>query len=213
MSYMFYDCKSLIELDVSNFNTSNVKNMTYMFAYCYDLTSLDVSNFNTSNVISMSNMFYNCKSLTTLDVSNFNTSKATNVNNMFYACEKLTKIIGLNNWDISKITNMTSTFNGCKTLIELDVSNWDISKITASYYLGNTFDNCTSLVDFYPPKNISTNMSVEKSTALSHDSLMRIINNLITVASTKTLTLGATNLAKLTDEEKAIATGKGWTVK
>jgi hypothetical protein len=42
---------------------------------------------------------------------------------------------------------------------------------------------------------------------------MSIINNLMTVTSTKTLTLGATNLAKLTADEVAIATNKGWTVK
>ena len=41
---------------------------------------------------------------------------------------------------------------------------------------------------------------------------MVVINGLQTVTSTKTLTLGSTNLAKLTDEEKQIATNKGWTL-
>lgn len=47
---------------------------------------------------------------------------------------------------------------------------------------------------------------------LSHECLLEMLNNLIdlTGATAKTLTLGATNLAKLTDEEKLIATNKNW---
>ena len=50
------------------------------------------------------------------------------------------------------------------------------------------------------------------SNKLTHDSIMVIINGLQTVTTTQTLTLGSTNLAKLTDEEKKIATDKGWTL-
>ena len=41
---------------------------------------------------------------------------------------------------------------------------------------------------------------------------MVIINGLQTVTTTQKLTLGETNLAKLTDAEKKIATDKGWTL-
>ena len=41
---------------------------------------------------------------------------------------------------------------------------------------------------------------------------MVVINGLQTVTETQTLTLGSTNLAKLTDAEKKIATDKGWTL-
>lgn len=41
---------------------------------------------------------------------------------------------------------------------------------------------------------------------------MVVINGLQTVDTTQTLTLGTTNLAKLTEEEMAIATEKGWTL-
>ena len=41
---------------------------------------------------------------------------------------------------------------------------------------------------------------------------MVVINGLQTVTETQTLTLGSTNLDKLTEEEKQIATGKGWTL-
>lgn len=51
---------------------------------------------------------------------------------------------------------------------------------------------------------------------LTYDSLMSIINHLQDLVEagkdTCTLTIGDTNLAKLTDEEKAIATQRGWTL-
>ena len=44
---------------------------------------------------------------------------------------------------------------------------------------------------------------------LTHDSLMVVINGLQTVTG-QTLTLGTENLEKLTEEEKRVATDKGW---
>ena len=210
-SYLFHSYKGT-SLDVSNFDTSNVTNMSYMFNNCSKLTSLDVSNFDTSKVTDMNYMFNNCSSLTSLDVSNFDTSKVTDMRSMFSGSVSESKLTvkGLSNWDISKVTNITDMFTKNWTITELDLSFWDISKVTS---ISGAFNNCTKLVDFKAPKNISANMNVSGSTALSHDSLMSIINNLATVTSTKTLTLGTTNLAKLTDEEKAIATNKGWTLK
>ena len=55
---MFLGCSSLTSLDLSNFNTNNVTNMSYMFSNCSSLTSLNLSNFNTNNVKYMSSMFY-----------------------------------------------------------------------------------------------------------------------------------------------------------
>ena len=34
MSKMFYECSSLKELNLDNFNTNNVTNMSYMFDGC-----------------------------------------------------------------------------------------------------------------------------------------------------------------------------------
>ena len=39
MEYMFNECKSLEELDLSNFNTSKVTNMENMFNNCISLNS------------------------------------------------------------------------------------------------------------------------------------------------------------------------------
>ena len=47
---MFYGCNLLTHLNLSNFNTQNVTNMSYMFFCCNVLTNLNLSNFNTQNV-------------------------------------------------------------------------------------------------------------------------------------------------------------------
>ena len=65
---IFSDCFSLINLDLSNFNTQNATHMNGMFSNCSSLVNLNLSNFNTIKVISMSWMFSNCSSLTNLDL-------------------------------------------------------------------------------------------------------------------------------------------------
>ena len=67
MSEMFYDCSSLTSVNLSNFNTNNINNMSNMFFGCRSLTSLNLSNFNTNNVNKMSYMFSYCFSLNCKD--------------------------------------------------------------------------------------------------------------------------------------------------
>ena len=47
----------------------NIKNVAYMFYECRFLTNIDLSNFNTENVTNMSHMFSGCKYLTNIDLS------------------------------------------------------------------------------------------------------------------------------------------------
>ena len=208
MQNMFYSCSKITSLDLSNFDTSQVNDMSYMFYNCSGLTSLDLSNFDTNNVTSLSNMFQNCTKLTSLDLSNFDTSNVTTMNYMFSGRSSLTSL-DVSSFNTSKVTSLSNMFNDCKLLASLDLSNWDVSKVTS---FSSAFYNCTALTDLQAPKNISAALDVSKCTNLTHDSLMSIINNLATVSSSKKLTLGSTNLAKLTDEEKAIATSKNWTL-
>ncbi|EKP7340238.1 BspA family leucine-rich repeat surface protein [Listeria monocytogenes] len=113
-------------LDVSNFDTSNVTNMASMFAYSAT-TSLDVSDFDTSNVTDMSNMFRN-SAATSLDVSDFDTSNVTDMSNMFR--ESAATSLDVSSFDTSKVTNMLSMFAYSATT-SLDVSNFDTSKVTS----------------------------------------------------------------------------------
>lgn len=47
---------------------------------------------------------------------------------------------------------------------------------------------------------------------LTVDSLLSLLNALADGVTDKTCKIGTTNLAKLTEEQKAIATDKGWTL-
>ena len=153
---------AIVTLDVSNWDTSNIKNMCYLFNECRKLTTLDVSNFNTSKATNMNYMFTNCRELTTLDVGNFNTSNVTNMAYMFEGCKKLTTL-DVSNWDTSNVTSMYSMFDGewvdGMALTTLDVSNWDTSKVTN---MARMFDRCEHLtdlaVDNWNTSNV-TNMS------------------------------------------------------
>ena len=141
MGYMFSDCSSLKQLNVSNFNTAKVTNMSGMFAVCSSLTSLNLSNFNSSAVTNMSGMFYKCSGLTSLNLSNFNTSAVTNMSLMFSGCSGLTSL-NVSNFNTSAVADMSQMFFGCSDLKELNVSNFNTSAVTNMSWM---FKNCSGL--------------------------------------------------------------------
>ena len=217
MTGMFTECKKLSSVPV--LNTSNVTNMGLMFAGCESLTTVPL--LNTSNVTEMGGMFSGCHSL--VEIPTLDTSKGKFLAAMFAGCSSLKQIPLLNT---KSCTNINGMFEGCtslETVPILDASNvGDISKI---------FKDCPSLVMLGGLKNLGMDYSsayyihankreytldLSYSPLLTHDSLMNIINNLYDIKSKgvkpQTLQLGDTNKAKLTAEEIAIATNKGWNV-
>ena len=69
---MFYGCKSLKYLNISNFNTSNITKMNRMFYGCSSLKELVLSNFKTEKVININFLFFNCSLLKELNINNIN---------------------------------------------------------------------------------------------------------------------------------------------
>ena len=167
MSHMFWNCRNLSSLDLTNFNTTKVENMFGMFNGCENLSSLVISNFNTANVTDMSNMFYLCKNLSSLDIPNFNTANVTDMSYMFDTCQKLTELnlsnfktekvknmrymfsycnklkkLNLSNFNTANVTNMTCMFINCKELSSLDISNFNTAKVKD---MSSMFKNCQVL--------------------------------------------------------------------
>ena len=69
-------------------------------------------------------------------------------------------------------------------------------------------ENLTNLGGFGA---IKENFDLSSCSKLTVDSLMNVITQAATVTG-KTMKFGSTNLAKLSDEQKAVATSKGWTL-
>ena len=93
--------------------------MTCMFINCKELSSLDISNFNTAKVKDMSSMFKNCQVLSSLDLSNFNTTKVTDMSGMFSGCSMLQTIYVSDDFVVTGITNDSykkDLFTGCEAL-------------------------------------------------------------------------------------------------
>ena len=136
--------KNILEIDLSNFDTSEVTDMRNMFYGTSNLTTLNVSNFDTSKVTNMGLMFYGMSNLTTLDLSNFDTSKVTNMGNMFSSMTNLTSL-NLSSFNTSKVTDMGFMFYGIPNLTSLDLSNFDTSKTTKMSFMFYGMRNLTAL--------------------------------------------------------------------
>ena len=115
-------------------NTSSAVSMRFMFSECYSITELDVSHFDTSNVVDMCAMFQHCTQLTSLDLSNFNTANVTDISSMFAESYNL-QLLNVTSFNTSKVQNMHGTFGGCSSLKSLDVSNFDTSNVTSMAYM------------------------------------------------------------------------------
>ena len=215
MDYLFERDSLLTEIPL--LNTVNVTRMPYLFSNCSLLET--IPKLETGNVTVMNSMFKGCSSLKQIPL--LNTKSCNLMQEMFSGCSSITEIPEL---DTSNVISMWYMFFKCTSLTTVPML--DASKIINVY---NMFNNCSSLVTLGGLKNLGmsypTNwienvseatLNLSDSPLLTHDSLMNVINNLYNIKSKgvkpQTLQLGNTNKAKLTAEEIAIATNKGWNV-
>ena len=121
-SSMFKDCTKIYSIDLSNFNSNNIRKMNSMFSGCTHLESINFENFITSSVTNFKSMFANCKSLISLNIDNFDTSLVTNMANMFSGCESLISL-NLKNFNTLSVENIDSMFKDCSSLEMLILGN------------------------------------------------------------------------------------------
>jgi surface protein len=182
-----------------NLDTSKVTNMQNMFYNAPNITT--IPQLNTQSVVVMSTMFTNCYKL--LEVPFMDTRNVTTMNSMFGNCYALTSVP---QFDTSNVIDIAGMFSGCAKITTIPA--FDVGKVQD---FNVTFNNCSSLKSILM-YGMKKSFSISSSTKFEREDLVTILNNLGTVTSTQTLTMGTTNLEKLTEEDKAIATGKGWTL-
>lgn len=168
-SRMFANCIRLTNVNMSQFKTDLVTNMTEMFLNCTSLPSLDLSTFKTDYVTNMSRMFEGCTSITNINAANWVTGRVTTMHKMFASCENLPQLyishfdttqvadmsgMFLNNFKLASATfsfttntqnviSMADMYNGCKSLTSLDISHMNTQNVQNMYGM---FANCPSLV-------------------------------------------------------------------
>jgi surface protein len=207
LSYMLYNCTSLISVNTEDWDTSNVTDMSYMFYKCTKLTSLDLSNWSVRNVINMKFMFDHC-GITTLDISNW-LAYPESTAYMFQSCSNLTSL-NTSGLRLYSMVNTKYMFANCSSLATLDLSGMSMSSVTDAT---NMFYNCTALTDFIAPKNIKVSIDFSNCTNLTYDSLVSIFNNLATVTSTQTITISRASFTKIMNDGCIAAAGdRGWSL-
>lgn len=159
-------------------NTSNGTLFSQMFFQCTKLK--DVPLINTSKCTNFSQMFYDCQQLTT--IPEIDTSNGTSFGQMFYNCNQLKTVPLLN---LSKCTNMSLMFYNCRSLTEV--------RFTGTI-------NVTGSLSVF---SYSPNLTVE-----SLVSFLNALSDNTRLSTTYTVTIGSTNLSKLTQEQKQIAYDK-----
>ena len=225
--YAFQNCKNLTDINIpddtsysignSAFYNSGITNDcaknivshansigSYVFRYCLSLTDVEVGVFSEY-------MFYQCANLITAKSTQATT---TTGNYVFYNCTAL---------ESASLSDGTTTigyciFDGCKALKTVylpssitTATNNCLTSTSSAYY---AFYNCTALEDVQLGQDWNMSLRLNVSNNLTVDSMVAMFNSLkdLTGDTAKTLTLGSTNLAKLTDEQKAIAINKNWTL-
>ena len=195
---------------IEDLDTSNMTRMDYMFNMDSYIINLDLSNWNVSKVTTMNYMFGQCTNLTSLDLSSWRVNSVMNLSYFLYSCSKI-ESLNIENWDTSKVTSLQGIFNGCNKLVTV-LGIIDMINVTAINYMFGVSGGCSALETIYLKNLNVTGLNLIKTVSLTHESLMYLINNLVPTITAKTINLGATNLDKLTDEEKAIAVEAGWTL-
>jgi len=184
---------------ISNSTTasSTAMNASYTFSFCRNFTSIEIP----EGVTTMGTYaFYYCgkelkvslpSSLTALSSYMFSNSG----------------IVSLTIPEGIVALTVSNAFSNCYNLI-------DVAIPVSTTAVSNAFGNCYGLINFTVPMGFNLALNLNNNTVLLVPSLENIIHNYAdrTGLTALILTLGATNLAKLSDEIIAVATSKNITL-
>lgn len=194
-SFLFNDLTNMININLTNFDTTFVSTLNSIFMSCSSIKNIDVSNWNTSNVKDMKNVFRGCNSLLSIDVSNWDVRKVSDMFCLFYVCSEL-KELDLSNWKVDNVTSMAYIFSDCYKLKTLNISNWDINKLTGTEGMLNA--------NFVLNKVIMNNSD--------YTSVNKIIANIESKTSEYIGTISITGVDNISKVDTTTANSKYWNI-
>lgn len=176
-------------LDLRMFDVSKVNSLNDAFAYTENRYNyIDTRGWVTSNVTSLVGTFSVCYGISELDLSHWNVSMVTSTGRMFYYALNLATI-NLSNWNLSRAEQVSEMFSTCGSLTTLIMDG-----------------------AIFPKRDLD--IALHNSNNLTVESLISVLNALPQLDSGEShyIQLGSGNIDKLSDDQKAIAINKGWTL-
>lgn len=201
-------------IDLRMFDTSEVTDLNSAFDYAVErFAYIDIRGWDTSKVTRMGYMFRYVRPIEIYGLEDLNTSNVTTMEYMLTQAK--IQNLNLSKWDVSKVTNLELFIQSDRDLISLNLSNWNMSAVTSMH---SFFQYCGALTDLIMdnavlPK-IDLDIALNDSPNLTVESLLSVLNALPQLSEGESyyVQLGSDNIAKLSSEQIAIATNKGWTL-
>ena len=218
-SSLFTYARKIKKIDISTWDLSMATSVASLFAYCESLEEIKMPDDIGSGgkLTTISSMFNYCRSLKKADISMIDLTACTSITSLCNYCESLTEFVPPTTAPLGSSANTTaaSLFAYCHSLEEVDLSWYDCADWNyATPVYSGLVGYCRNLKTLIPFVHAEKSFSVADCVALSRSSLVALFNACNNKASgTQTLTIGTTNWAKLSDEDIAIITDKGWTLK
>lgn len=180
--------------DIMQLKLDTTKNADFLFfSYTGDDVSF-LSSLDFSNVTSMQNMFYSCKKITS--IPKMNTQNVTNTYRMFYYCSNLKEVTN-EHINTQNVTNVSSMFDNCTNLIT--IGPLDFGKATTIGTFLNNCNNIENLTLLNIKRSLTIGYSTTSGTKLTLESLINTCKECIKHSSTFKLTIGPTNMEKLSN--------------
>ena len=125
-----FDDTAIEELDLSRWDTKNVK-ILRPFANCEQLGTVgDITGWDVSNVEDMFDFMWCCDSIEEIDVTGWDVRKVKDLCCAFCNCAKLKRIIGLDTWNLESVEDISECFAFNRSLEYIDISTWHLPKAT-----------------------------------------------------------------------------------
>ena len=156
--YLFANSKTM-KIDLTDFNTSNVKTMQQVF-YKIKVDDLDFSNFDTSNATTMKSMFAYLDT-NELDLTGLDTSNVSDMSTMF--AETNIDFVNMSGIDTSNVTTMYDMFDEAK-IGKLNISNLSNEKVTNMERFISRFEGEVDFTNFKTPSVTTMELMFAEST-------------------------------------------------
>ena len=114
---------NMAQVDISNWDVSNVTDMSFMFGF--SSFNSPIGKWNVSNVRNMQELFCGATQFNQ-PLEEWNVSNVENMSWMFSSANKFNQPLG--NWDVSKVEDMQSMFSKASDFNQ-PLGNWNVSNV------------------------------------------------------------------------------------